>query len=68
MVNSMSEKQMIEKLREHLRIAESWNWNLGKMSFIDGFLNALNLMTGKNYGFSGTSIYLINDSGERVYV
>ena len=68
MVDSMSEKEMIEKLREHLKIAESWNWDFGKMCFIDGFLKALNLMTGKNYGFSGTNIYVTNGSGEREYV
>ena len=64
----MSEKEIVEKLREHLRIAESWNWDFGKMSFIDGFLNALNLMTGKNYEFSGTDIYVTNGSGERIYI
>ena len=68
MVDTMSEKQMVEKLREHLKIAESWNWDFGKMCFIDGFLNALNLMTGKNYGFSGTEIYVTDEDGKRVYV
>ena len=67
MVESMSEKEMVEKLKEHLKIAELWNWNFGKMCFIDGFLNVLNLMTGKNYGFSGTDIYVTNGNGERVY-
>ena len=38
------------------------------MCFVDGFLNALNLMTGKDYGFSGTNIYVTNGSGERIYV
>ena len=64
----MSEKEMVEKLREHLKIAESWNWDFGKMCFIDGFLNALNLMTGKKYEFSGINIYVTNGSGEREYV
>ena len=64
----MNEQQMIDKLREHLKIAESWNWDFGKMCFIDGFLNALNLMTGKNYGFSGTDIYVTDGSGNRAYV
>ena len=67
MVDYMDEKQMVEKLREHLKIAESWDWDFGKMCFIDGFFNALNLMTGKDYGFSGADIYVTNGSGERVY-
>lgn len=62
------ERQMIEELRGHLRIAESWNWDFGKMCFIDGFLKALNLATGKDYGYSGTDIYVTNEHGERVYV
>ena len=46
------EKQMVEELRGHLKIAQSWNWKMEKMLFCDGFLHALNMATGKDYGFS----------------
>lgn len=62
------EKQMVEKLREHLRIAKSWNWQFEKMLFIDGFLSALNIATNKDYGYSGTDIYVTNKCGQRVEV
>ena len=61
------EKQMVEELRGHLKIAQSWNWKMEKMLFCDGFLHALNMATGKDYGFSGTDIYVTNEHGERVY-
>lgn len=61
------EKQMVDELREHLRIAEAWNWDFGKMCFIDGFLKALNLATGKDYGYVGINIYVTDKSGKRVY-
>lgn len=61
------EKQMIEELREHLKIAKSWNWKFEKMLFVDGYLKALRTATNKDYGYSGTDIYVINNDGERVY-
>ena len=57
------EIQMIDELRGHLRTAETFNWNIDKMLFIDGFLKALNMATGKNYGFSGLNVYLTDNNG-----
>ena len=67
-MDKIIENQMIEELREHLRIAKSWNYEMNKMCYIDGFLKALNLATGKDYGFSGTDIYVTNENNERVHV
>ena len=58
-----TETKMLNELRGHLRIAEARHWNINKMLFIDGFLKALNMATGKNYGFSGTRIYLTDNNG-----
>lgn len=58
-----TEAKMLNELREHLRIAEARHWNINKMLFIDGFLKALNMATGKNYGFSGLNIYLTDNNG-----
>lgn len=62
------EKEMVEMLREHLKIAESWNWDINKMCFVDGFLRALNMATGKNYSYSGTTIFIADKNGDRIYV
>lgn len=58
-----TEIKMLNELRGHLRIAEARHWNINKMLFIDGFLKAMNIATGKNYGFSGTQIYLTDNNG-----
>jgi len=60
----MNEEQMIEMLRSHLKAAKMLNWDSGKMSFIDGFLQAINLMFNKEYGFMGTTVYLEDENGK----
>lgn len=67
-MNNNTEVKMLEELREHLRIAKSWNWEFNKMCYIDGFLKALNLATGKDYGYSGTDIYVTNENNERIRI
>lgn len=57
------EMKMIDELKGHLRIAEARHCNIDKMLFIDGFLKALNMATGKNYGFSGVNVYLTDNNG-----
>lgn len=57
------ETKMLNELRGHLRIAEAQHWNIDTMLFIDGFLKALNMATGKNYGFSGLNVYLTDNNG-----
>ena len=57
------ETKMLNELRVHLRIAEARHWNIDTMLFIDGFLKALNMATGKNYGFSGLNVYLTDNNG-----
>ena len=57
------EMKMIDELKGHLRIGEAWHWKYDKMLFIDGFLKALNMATGKNYGFSGLNVYLTDNNG-----
>lgn len=64
----MNEESAINALRDHLNTAKEWNWDIHKMLFCDGFLSAINLMTGKNYGFSGTDILVTNSNGKRVKV
>jgi hypothetical protein len=64
----MNEKQLIETLKSHLRIAESWNWKFEKVVFCDGFLQAMNIATGKNYKFSGTNVYVVDDNGNKIIV
>lgn len=66
MKNDKIEIKMIEELRGHLRIAKAWNWKIDKMLFIDGYLKALNIATGKNYSFSGTEIYLTDKNGTHI--
>lgn len=58
-----TETKMLNELRGHLRIAEARHWKYDKMLFIDGFLKALNMATGKNYGFSGLNVYLTDNNG-----
>lgn len=58
-----TEVKMLNELRGHLRIAEARHCNIDKMLFIDGFLKALNMATGKNYGFSGLNVYLTDNNG-----
>ena len=57
------EMKMVDELKGHLRIAEARHWNIDKMLFIDGFLKALNMATGKNYDFSGLNVYLTDNNG-----
>lgn len=64
----MNEKIAFDTLRGHLYAAKSWNWDINKMSFCDSFLSALNLMTGKQYGFSGVNIFVIGNDGSVVEV
>ena len=61
------EEKLINELRGHLKIAESWAWDYGKMYFIDGFVRAMNVATGKDYGFSGTDIY-VTENDKRILV
>lgn len=37
------------------------------MHFIDGFVKAMNIATGKDYGFSETDIY-VTENKERILV
>lgn len=64
----MNEEQLIEILKGHLRIAEKWNWKFEKVVFCDGFLQAMNIATGKNYRFSGTDIYVTNENGKTIKI
>lgn len=64
----MREEEAISALKSHLQVAEEWNWDIHKMLFCDGFLNALNLMTDKKFGFSGTDVFITDDSGMRTDV
>lgn len=61
------EQKLLKELREHLKIAESWGWDYRKMHFIDGFVKAMNIATGKDYGFSGTDIY-VTENKKRILV
>lgn len=56
----MNEQKALKHLKGLLKAAENENWNLGRMHVIDGYLAAINDLTGKEYGFSGTDIYLCN--------
>lgn len=60
------ETQMIDELKRHLKSAKLQHWNIDKLLFIDGFLKALNIAIGKNYGFSGTNVYLTDNNGRHI--
>lgn len=51
------------RLKEHLEIAQSWDWEIGKMHYIDGFVAALNMLSDKHYTFAGTRIYEVDEDG-----
>ena len=61
MLDEAIEKEMVNRLIGHLKIAESWNYKVDKMIYIDGFLNALCMATGKKYRFNGTNVYIEKD-------
>lgn len=64
----MNEEGAINVLKMHLETAKAFNWDIHKMLFCDGFLSALNVITRKNYGFSGTDIFVTDSNGERVKI
>ena len=59
----MNEKKAIEHLRALLRTAKKYGYPTERMLVCDGFLTALNMMSGKKYGFSGTDIFIRDSYG-----
>lgn len=65
---SDAEKVLVKELKRHLRIARACNYATWKMSFVDGVLNALCKVSGKEYGFSGQDVFVSGPDGERIPV
>lgn len=62
----MNEKKAIEHLKTLLRTAKKYNYPTERMLVCDGFLEALNILTNKRYGFSGTQIYIRDNNDQTI--
>ena len=55
---TVKELKAIDRLKGLLYAAKSEGYPLDRMHVCDGYLTALCILTGKEYGFSGTDVFI----------